>query len=146
MRFLLFDRVTHLEPGRRIEGIKTISLTEECFRGHYPRRPLFPSSLVVESMVQLTAWCAIAKHDFAVSLVLSVLEDVRLPPDLPPGVRLDLSGELLGTNPKGSMARARAVVDGEEVASIGRLLYAHVPIADPEVMRARFAYYGGGAP
>ena len=55
MRFLLFDRVTKLEPGRRIEGVKCISLTEECFRGHFARRSLFPGSLLIEAMIQLVS-------------------------------------------------------------------------------------------
>lgn len=145
MRFLLFDRVTSLEAGRRIAGVKCVSLTEECFRGHFERRPLLPGSLLVEAMVQLLAWCAIAKHEFRVSLVLSMLDDVQVPADLGPGHRVDLFGELTGTNPKGSMGRAWAEVDGERVASVGRVLYAHLPAPDPEVLRERFRHYGGEA-
>lgn len=143
MRFLLFDRVTRLEPGKRIEGVKCVSLTEESLRGHFTRRALVPGSLVIESMVQLTAWAAIAQHDFAYTLVLSVLEDVQVPADLAPGHRIDLFGEILGTNPKGSMGRAWAEIDGERVASLGRVLYAHVPVPDPEALRAQLRYHGG---
>lgn len=143
MRFLLFDAVTHFEPGKRIEGVKNVSLTDEALRGHFPKRPLHPASLVLESMLQLTAWTAIAKHDYKYSIVLSVVEDVQLPPDLPPGTQIRIVGELRGTNPKGSMATAWCEVDGEKVASCGRILYAHVPVPDPDVLRERFRYYGG---
>ncbi len=143
MRFLLYDRVLSLEPGKRIEGVKSISLTEEFLRGHFDRKACMPGSLIIESMVQLTAWCAIAKHDYKYSLVLSMLDDVQVPADLGPGHTLHITGEVLGTNPKGSMARAYAEVDGERVASVGRVLYAHVPVPDPEVLRERFRYYGG---
>jgi len=143
MRFLLFDRITKLEPGVRIEGVKCVSLTEEFFRNHFDRTPCMPGSLVVEAMVQLTAWCAIAEHDFTLSCVLSMLDDVQVPADLPPGTTLKITGELIGTNPKGSFARAWAEVDGERIASIGRVLYAHVPMPDPEVLRERLRYFGG---
>ncbi|MDA1193644.1 MAG: hypothetical protein O2894_00510 [Planctomycetota bacterium] len=143
MRFLLFDRVTHFEPGRRIEGVKCITLADEALKEHFPRRALYPASLVLESMLQLTAWTAIAGHNYGVSLVLSVLEDVALPADLAPGTTLKIVGELRGTNPKGSMASAYCEVDGVRVASAGRILYAHVPAPEPDVMRERFRYYGG---
>lgn len=142
MRFLLFDRVTHLEPGRRIQGVKCVTLSEEYLRGQ-AGRPRVPGPLLIEAQIQLLAWCAIAKHAFRFSLVLSVLEDVEVPPDLAPGHRIDLHGELMGTNPRGSMGRAWAEIDGERIASVGRVLYAHVPNPDPEAMRAQLRTYGG---
>ena len=111
MRYLLFDRVTSIEPGRRIEGVKCVSLTEECFRGHFDRKSVFPGSLLIEAMIQLLAWCAMAKHEFEASLVLTVLDDVQVPTDLAPGCRIEMVGELMGTNPKGSMGRVWAEVE-----------------------------------
>lgn len=143
MRFLLFDRVTHLEPGKRIEGVKTITLADDVFNGHYDHKPVYPGTLVIEAMLQLTGWCAITKHDYALTVVLSVIEDVQVPSDLGPGMTLEVKGELLGTNPKGSMARSWVEVGGQRVASIGRILYAHIPFDDPQTLKARFAYYGG---
>jgi len=143
VRFLLFDRVTQLDPGVRIAGVKCVSLSEECLRGHFTRRALVPGSLIIESMLQLTAWCAIAAHHYTYSLVLSVMEDVQVPAELEPGRQLDLFGEVRGTNPKGSIARAWAEVEGTPIASIGRVLYAHVAVPDPALLRERFAYLGG---
>ncbi len=139
MRFLLVDAVTKIEPGRRIEGVKNVSLADEALRGHFARRPLFPSTLVIESLLQLTGLCAVVRHEYRFLAVLSVLEDVRVPPDLPPGTRLDLFGELRGTNPKGSVGAAWALVGDERIASIGRVLFAHVPAPDPEALRCRLA-------
>ena len=143
MRFLLFDRVTHFEPGVRIEGVKCITLTEECLKGHFGLRPLFPGSLLIESMLQLSAWPAIARHDYGCSLVLLRIDDVEVPADLAPGVEVRITGELQSSNPKASVARATLRVDGERVGGIGRILYGHIPVPDPEVLRARFRYYGG---
>ena len=142
MRFLLFDRITHLEPGKRIEGVKCVSMTEEFLRGHFDRAPCMPGSQVIEAMVQLTAWAAIAKHDYKLSCVLSMLDDVKVPADIRPGTTIHITGELMGTNPKGSFAKATATVDGEVVASIGRVLYAHVPMPDPDTLRERLSYFG----
>jgi 3-hydroxyacyl-[acyl-carrier-protein] dehydratase len=143
VRFLLFDRVTSLTPGLRIEGVKCLSLTEESLRGHHTRAPRVPGTLLIESMIQLLAWCAIAKHEYRFSLVLSVLEDVDVPGDLAPGHRLDLVGELTSTNPRGSAGTAWASIEGRRVARVGRVLYAHLPNPDPGALRQRFVLYGG---
>lgn len=143
MRFLLFDRFTHLTPGRSVQGVKCVTTSDESLRGHFDRKPIVPASLIIESMIQLAAWPAIVRHDFKLSLVLSVLEDVQLPPELEPGHRIDLFGELKGTNPKGSMAQAWAEIDGERIASAGRVIYAHVPVPDPAQLRAQYAYFRG---
>ncbi|MDJ0973226.1 MAG: hypothetical protein QNJ98_02040 [Planctomycetota bacterium] len=145
MRFLLFDRVLDVVPGKRIHGVKTVTLTEPYLDGHFPKAPLVPGPLLVEAMIQLLAWTAITKHDFKLSCVLSVLEDVEVPPQLRPGHRLDLHGQLMGTNKKGSVGRAWAEIEGEEVARVGRVIYGHVPHPDPDVLRERFRYYGGPA-
>ena len=143
MRFLLFDRVTELEPGKRIKGLKTITLTESCFNGHFPRRPLFPGPLVIEAMIQLLGWAAISKMNYTSTVVLTALQDVTLPTDLGPGTTLELEGQLMGSNKRGSVGRTWARVDGEVVAEVGRVLYGHVPGADPELLKRRLAYYGG---
>ena len=59
------------------------------------------------------------------------------------GATLALTGAVIGHTPQGSMARAFAEVDGERVASVGRVLYAHIHVPDPDVLRERFRYYGG---
>ena len=143
MRFLLFDSVTHLEPGKSIEGTKCTTLTEEYLRGHFDRAARMPGSLIVESMIQLLAWAAIAKHNYRVSAVLTILEDVTVPIDVSPGKVLNLKGTLQGTNRSGSVGLATAHIDGQEVARVGRVVYGHAPHLEPEVLKARFRYFGG---
>jgi 3-hydroxyacyl-[acyl-carrier-protein] dehydratase len=143
MRFLLLDRVLELEPGRRVIGCKAVSLTEEYLRGHDDRPPAMPGSLVLESMLQVAAWPAIVQHDYAWSLVLSVVEGVRVAADVAPGSTLRLYGEVLATNRRGTAARAHAEVDGERVAWAGRILYAHLPTPDPAALRDALRRHGG---
>ncbi len=143
MRFLLFDSVTLLDPGRRIEGVKCTSITEEYLRGHFDRSPRIPGSLIIESMIQLLAWAAISKHDYRVSAVLTILEDVTVPIDVAPGQVLKLIGTLQGTNRSGSVGSATAHIGEREVARVGRVVYGHAPHADPEELKARFRYFGG---
>ena len=53
--FLLVDRVTEIEEGKRIAGIKCVTANEPFFQGHFPDFPVMPGVLIVESMAQLGA-------------------------------------------------------------------------------------------
>ena len=51
--FLLVDRVTELEPWKRVIGIKNVTANEPFFQGHFPGNPIMPGVLIVEAMAQV---------------------------------------------------------------------------------------------
>ncbi len=52
---ILLDRVVELEPGQRGVGIKCVSIGEPYFQGHFPKFPIVPGVLIIESLAQLAA-------------------------------------------------------------------------------------------
>lgn len=142
MRFLLFDRVLHFEEGRRIVASKAFSMQDEALRGHFPRSPLVPGALLVEAMLQTLGWLILRTHGFKVLPLFSMMEDATVASDLAPGVLLQVEGELDSTHGKGSMGRAVVRHEGRVVASIGRVLFGHYPVPDPEALRRTFSVYG----
>ena len=50
--FLLVDRVVDFIPGVSATGIKNVSINEGIFQGHFPRHPVFPGVMIIESMAQ----------------------------------------------------------------------------------------------
>jgi 3-hydroxyacyl-[acyl-carrier-protein] dehydratase len=50
--FLLVDRVLEIEPGKRLLAVKSVSVNEPFFQGHFPGRPIFPGVLIIEAMAQ----------------------------------------------------------------------------------------------
>ena len=51
--FLFVDKVTELELGKRIKGIKNVTINEPFFQGHFPNNPIMPGVLIIEAMAQI---------------------------------------------------------------------------------------------
>lgn len=51
--FLLVDRIIEYEKGKRIVGIKNVTINEEFFVGHFPGMPIMPGVLIIEAMAQV---------------------------------------------------------------------------------------------
>jgi len=64
--FLLVDRITELEPGKRVVGLKNVTINEPFFQGHFPGHPIMPAVLIIEAMAQVGG-----------VLLLSSVEDPR---------------------------------------------------------------------
>jgi 3-hydroxyacyl-[acyl-carrier-protein] dehydratase len=89
--FVLVDRVRSLVNGRRILGVKNVSLTDPYFRGHFPGNPILPGVLICEALTQAAMLLVLRSHD-AVSprtiLTLTGLDHVRFRRPVVPGEQL----------------------------------------------------------
>lgn len=54
MRFYLVDRITEASPEKYVEGIKLISMSDNIFDQHFPGYPVFPGSLILEGLAQMS--------------------------------------------------------------------------------------------
>ncbi len=50
--FLLVDKIIHLELDKKVIGVKSVSINEPFFQGHFPGQPIMPGVLIIESMAQ----------------------------------------------------------------------------------------------
>ncbi len=50
--FLLVDRIVEMEIGKRVVGIKNVTMNEPFFQGHFPGHPIMPGVLILEAMAQ----------------------------------------------------------------------------------------------
>lgn len=58
--FLLVDKILHIESDR-VVGIKSVTMNEAFFVGHFPDRPVMPGVLIIEAMAQCGG--ILALHD-----------------------------------------------------------------------------------
>ena len=51
--FLLVDKIIEVEAGKRIVGVKNVTINEPFFQGHFPGHPIMPGVLIIEAMAQV---------------------------------------------------------------------------------------------
>jgi 3-hydroxyacyl-[acyl-carrier-protein] dehydratase len=60
---LLIDRVIELERGKRLVGLKNVTINEPFFVGHFPHRPVMPGVMILEALAQAAAILAFDNVD-----------------------------------------------------------------------------------
>jgi UDP-3-O-[3-hydroxymyristoyl] N-acetylglucosamine deacetylase / 3-hydroxyacyl-[acyl-carrier-protein] dehydratase len=115
---LLVDRITHFETGKRIVGIKNVTINEPFFQGHYPGHPIMPGVLIVEAMAQvggLLLMDSIERPEDKVVYFMS-LDKVKWRRPVTPGDQLVFELELLQFRRGICRMRGEARVSGRLVA------------------------------
>ncbi len=72
MRFHLIDRILELEPGKRIRMVKNLTLAEEYLADHFPTFPVMPGVLMLQTLVEGSAWLLRATEDFQYSVIAAI--------------------------------------------------------------------------
>jgi 3-hydroxyacyl-[acyl-carrier-protein] dehydratase len=117
--FLLVDRILEMEEGKRIVGIKNVTINEPFFQGHFPGSPIMPGVLIIEAMAQTWGILVLASEpDMAGSknVLFLGIDNARFRRPVYPGDQLRF--ELQALNLKRSIwkFKGEAFVNGELVA------------------------------
>ncbi|MFO0935094.1 MAG: hydroxymyristoyl-ACP dehydratase [Gemmataceae bacterium] len=95
MRFHLIDRITGWESGRSLTGSKFLALGEEYLADHFPRFPVMPGVLMLQSVSEAAAWLWRATNNYRHSvIVLREAKQVKYGNFMQPGRRMDVAVEM----------------------------------------------------
>ena len=116
--FLLIDRIVEIESGKRIVGIKNVTMNEPFFVGHFPNYPVMPGVLIIEAMAQTGG--VLALRDEAIGsdklVLFAAIEEAKFRRPVVPGDQLRLELEVLQRHTTFARMKGKAHVDGKLVA------------------------------
>lgn len=116
--FLLVDRILELEDGKRVVGIKNVTINEPFFVGHFPGRPIMPAVLIIEAMAQVGGLMLLNSVDDPAKYLLyfTRIDKARFRKPVVPGDQLRFELELLAIKMRVCKMQGRAYVGSDLVA------------------------------
>ena len=102
--FLLVDKITEMEEGKRVKGYKNVTINEPFFQGHFPEYPVMPGVLVLEALAQVGAVAVLSMEQFKGKWRRQVM----------PGDKLELECEIIKIKGPIGIGKALATVDGKK--------------------------------
>jgi UDP-N-acetylglucosamine acyltransferase len=114
----LVDAVVSHERGRALEAVKSVTVSEDFFQGHFPGQPVMPGVLMLESLAQAAAILLLDRDGEALEtrVALRGVDNVKFRRQIVPGDRVRLAVRLVAE--RGPIARVagQALVDDQVVA------------------------------
>ncbi len=125
--FLMVDRIVSFEGDTKCLGIKSVTINEPFFQGHFPGHPVMPGVLQVEAMAQVASvlMMRISKSASRVGYFMSA-DGVKFRKPVFPGDTLFIHAEL--TKSRGNKlakAKCKCVVN-DAVVSEGELMFTFI--------------------
>ena len=120
MRFRFIDRITQLEPGQHIEAVKHLSGDERYLDDHFPKLPIMPGVLMLETMYQAGLWLVRRTENFAHSVVLlNETRNVKFSGLVQPGQSLVVTADIKKHEGNRTTLVTQGTVDRKVVARRG---------------------------
>ncbi len=116
---LLVDKIIEYEEGKRIVGLKNVSIGEPYFQGHFPGFPIMPGVYILEALAQVGGILMIKSLNLEIgkyAVVFAGIDEARFKKPVFPGDQLILELEAISLKKVLSKMKGVAKVDGEVVA------------------------------
>jgi 3-hydroxyacyl-[acyl-carrier-protein] dehydratase len=115
---LLVDRAEIVEPGKRITGIKNVTINEPFFEGHYPGEPIMPGVMIVEAGAQIGALLFMSQPEHRGKIpLIAAIDKIRFRRPVRPGDQIVYDIELDWMRGPIGKCHGDATVDGHQVCS-----------------------------
>ncbi|HZU37159.1 MAG TPA: hydroxymyristoyl-ACP dehydratase [Gemmataceae bacterium] len=114
MRFQLVDRILAVQPGRSIQTVKNLTLGEEYLADHFPTFPVMPGVLMLQTLVEASAWLWRITDDFRYSLItLREAKNVKYGHFMEPGRTMTVSAEWVEQTGDQAVFKGKGEADGQ---------------------------------
>jgi 3-hydroxyacyl-[acyl-carrier-protein] dehydratase len=114
--FLLLDRVVDLQAGKRVVGLKHVSMSDPFLQGHFPDHPVMPGVLIVEALAQAGAVLVLSDPAYAGQIpFFARIDNCRFRQQVRPGDTLRLEMQVTSFRPPVGKGHATAFVDDKLV-------------------------------
>lgn len=114
---LLIDRIIELEPMKRAVGIKSVTINEQFFIGHFPGKPVMPGVLLLEAMAQVGGVAMLYPEEYRGKLAFfGGMDRVKFRKPVTPGDQLHMVAEIIKLRGLAGKLWAEAFVEGQVVA------------------------------
>ena len=112
---LLVDRILEFESGKRIVGIKNVTINEPFFQGHYPGHPVMPGVLAIEAMAQVGGLLLMEMVEEVESkaIYFMALDNVKWRRPITPGDQIRFELEMLQLRRHVCRMRGVGTVEGQ---------------------------------
>ncbi|MDQ2961830.1 MAG: hypothetical protein M3R31_01535 [Pseudomonadota bacterium] len=105
--------------GKSARALLQVPLSAPFFADHFPRRPVFPATLLLDSQIRLALDLARAAigSGTGTALVPQRMTHVKMRSFIEPGQAVELGAEISATSDAGGTIRLSATIDGRRVAT-----------------------------
>ena len=116
--FLMVDKIIELELDKRVVGVKSVTVNEPFFQGHFPGQPIMPGVLIIEAMAQTSGILILnSLPDFKEKLVYFMqINNAKFRKPVVPGDQLFLEIVLVSKKTKIFLMKGKAMVNDKVVA------------------------------
>jgi beta-hydroxyacyl-ACP dehydratase FabZ len=118
--FLLVDKIVEMDIGKRVVGIKNVTINEPFFQGHFPGQPIMPGVLILEAMAQVAGIMALktVPEDQVKNKVIyfMTIDKAKFRKPVVPGDQIRFEMEVLRLRSNVVSFKGQAVVDGTVAA------------------------------
>jgi 3-hydroxyacyl-[acyl-carrier-protein] dehydratase len=145
MRFHLVDKITEISYNNYIMGVKCITLADDVFNEHFPGYPIFPGSLILEGLAQLSgSFFELVMKEQKLPMkrsVLTIIKNFKLRQPAFPGDRLIYKAEIKTFREDEFGATRVTAFNEDKIVAEGELIFNFFDIPNARLHDSRQELY-----
>jgi len=149
MRFLFVDQILEFEKGKSATGTKVVTMSEDFLADHFPRFPVMPGVLQLESISQVASWLAFVSSDFKMKGTLAELGTIKFKDFVKPGDQMIIEVSFQSSDNEGVTFKANVKVKDKVKTTLTSARLSYIPVEeleDPVEAQEYFDYLSGEKP